>query len=290
MSKLRVIVITMGVSKVLTSLLKEINIVGVIESKQRNVNNQTMDLKNFCLENELPYYFMNEGCNTKLENWVTNLAPDLIVVYCMSELLKSNIIEIPKMGCINLHPTLLPKYRGYIPTFWTFYSFDLNPGVTIHYIDEGEDTGDIIYQESFNMPLGYTEEELTEKLEFELGIKLLLKAIQDIENGSAPRIKQPIESPTGRARRIYPDEFKEIVPWDEWEIERIWHLLRGTQNWLNVFDFSGINENVLKWRILHYEKGENSSQLKLGKVYKNDDTYFVCCKQGKIYMELVSQH
>lgn len=289
--KLKVIFITMGVSGVLHALLEaSINIIGVIESKQRNPNKQTAELKDFCYKNKLPYYFMNEGCNDQLESWIKKLEPDLIVVYCMSELLKNNILEIPKKGCINLHPTLLPNYRGYAPTFWTFYDYDLTPGVTVHYIDEGEDTGDIIYQESYVLALGSTENELVENLEYKIGAKLLIKAINDIENDCAPRKKQPKESLTGRARKIHLEEYKNIVDWESWEIERVWHLLRGTQNWLNVFDFSEIKEVVVKWRILHFIKEDMNSQLKLGKVYKDTDgNYFLACKQGKIYMELLTE-
>lgn len=286
MANLKVILITMGVSKVVDLLLEHsINIVGIIESKQRNLNKQTMELKDFCLGNGLPYYFMNEGCNDRLENWVRKVDPDLIVVYGMTELLKKNILEIPKKGCINLHPSILPKYRGSHPIFWTFYTYDLNPGVTVHYIDEGEDTGDIIYQESYDLPRGSTEEELLENLEFRIGVKLLIKSIQDINNNCAPRIKQPIKSPTVRARQIQTSEYKNVVDWENWDIGRIWNLLRGTQNWLDVFDFSDIHGEVSKWRILHYVK-EVESRLKLGKVYKKDDVYFVVCKQGKIFIEL----
>ncbi|MGE7947220.1 methionyl-tRNA formyltransferase [Lysinibacillus sp. NPDC093688] len=285
-TNLKVIYITMGVCNVINTLHDSaINIIGVVESKQRNVNKQNEELKNFCLEKGLPYYFMNEGCNDCLENWVKELEPDLIVIYGMSELLKGNILNIPKKGCINLHLSLLPKYRGSHPIFWTFYNYDLNPGATVHFIDEGEDTGSIIYQESYELPIGSTEEELV-FLSSGIGVKLLIKSIIDIENNCAPNIKQPFKSPTVRARQIQPDEYKEIINWKEWEIERIWHLLRGTQNWFNVFDFSEIQGNVSKWRILNYVKQDVKYWLKLGKVYKRGNLFFVLCGLGYIYMEI----
>lgn len=154
-TNLRVLFITMSVNKVFTSIVEShVNVIGVIESKSKNPARQKTNLKEFCEEHNLPYYFMNKGCNAELENWVKSLEPDLIVVNGMSELLKKNIIDIPKKGCINLHPTLLPKYRGPYPYFWIFYDMDLNQGSTVHYIDEGEDTGDIIYQESCRIPFG----------------------------------------------------------------------------------------------------------------------------------------
>lgn len=285
-SKLKVILITMGVSDVLKSLIESsVNVVGVIESKPRNPNNYSKKLKEYCLENRIPYYFMNEGCNDQLENWIRELETDLIVIDGMSELLKKNIIDMPNKGCINLHFSLLPKYRGSHPNFWTFYNYDLNPGVTVHYIDEGEDTGNVIYQESFELPIGSTEEEFL-LLCYKVGVKLIMKSIIEIENNCEPRISQPIKSPTERARQIKPDEYKKIVDWENWELERTWHLLRGTQNWLNVFDFSGVYGDILKWSVLDYVKKDMDPQLKLGKVYREDKHYFVNCGVGLIYMDI----
>ena len=65
------------------------------------------------------------------------------------------------------------------------------------------------------------------------------------------------------------------------------HMLRGTQNWLNVFDFSNINGKISKWRILHYIKQDIKPNLTLGKVYKEADNFFVYCGLGLIYMELL---
>ena len=285
----KVIFITMGISNVLNRLLAtDMSIIGVIESKKRVAHKQNDELKNFCMENKLAYYYMNEGCNDRLENWVKGLEPDLIVIYGMSELLKKNIMNIPAKGCINLHLALLPKYRGSHPIFWMYYDHDLHPGATVHYIDEGEDTGNIIYQESYDLPIGSTEEEMI-RLSSDLGSKLLVKAIFDIEKGCTPSIKQAIESPTVRARQIQPDEYKEMINWNEWEIERIWHLLRGTQNWFNVFDFSEVQGKVSKWRILHYVKRDVKSKFKKGKVYQREGLYYLYCSLGLIYMELIME-
>ncbi|QCR31974.1 methionyl-tRNA formyltransferase [Lysinibacillus sp. SGAir0095] len=287
-SNLKVVFITMGVTNVFTSLLEAgIQIIGVIESRSKNATNRSLSLQSFCQESSIPYYYMDNGCDELLESWVRELEPDLIVINSMSELLKKNILDIPNKGCINLHPTLLPKYRGGYPFFWTFYDMDLNPGITVHYIDEGEDTGDIIYQESYPIPLGCTEEQLIDILETQNGVRLLLQAITDIEKDSAPRIKQTKDSPTVRARKISPNEFPTIIDWEKWEIERIWHLLRGTQNWLDVFDFTEIPQYVSKWRIQDYTKEEFSTPVEFGKVYSKDDEYLVYCGQGKITMELI---
>lgn len=286
-SNLKIILITMELSETVKSIIdSSINIVGIIESRRKNPSKRSLELEKYCNKNDVPFYYMNSGCDINLEKWVKNIKPDLIIVNGMSELLKKNILDIPKKGCINLHPTLLPNYRGGYPIFWTFYDQTIRPGVTVHFLDEGEDTGDIIYQESFELPLGSTEEEFIDYSENKLGVKLLLKAIIDIENNCAPRIKQPKVGPTVRARQIKLAEYKEIVDWKNWKIERIWHLLRGTQNWLDVFDFSGIQGDVRRWRILDYEKTKTPVSAKLGTVYKQKNDYFVYCLDGKIYMEL----
>lgn len=85
----------------------------------------------------------------ELESWVKSLSPDLIVVYSMSQLLKENIYSIPRFGTINLHPSYLPEYRGPNPIFWMYYNMEKQGGVTVHYIDQGEDTGNIILQKRY---------------------------------------------------------------------------------------------------------------------------------------------
>lgn len=284
---MKVLLITMDVSTVLKTLEQSsINLIGVIESKSKKSTHPNEALRSFCKEHGLSYYWMNEGCDDKLEQWVSMLKPDLIAVYVMAELLKANIIDIPKYGCINLHPSLLPNLRGSHPIFWTFYEGDLNPGVTVHYIDEGEDSGDIIFQKRVPIPLGTTEEELIELVEGQAGAKLLIEAIEAIEHQAAPRRKQPNDVNYQRARKIEEVEYKTVINWAEWELERIWHVLRGTQNWLNVYDFSQVQGVVTSWSVLHYEKLAISETFESGKVLEEDGTYFIRCRQGKIYLQL----
>lgn len=79
---------------------------------------------------------MSDGCSESLERWIRDLNPDLICVYSISELLRENIYRIPGYGTINLHPSLLPKYRGPNPYFGILLNAEPESGVTIHYIDE----------------------------------------------------------------------------------------------------------------------------------------------------------
>lgn len=221
------------------------SVVGIIECAPRiKLNRQLVNvllafvrslcgktLYGYAKKRNIPYFYMKYSDDT-LSKWVGALHPDLIVVFSMSQLLKESIFSIPKYGTINLHPALLPKYRGPNPDFWQYYNTDLTRGVTVHYIDKGEDTGDILLQKSFVSPLGMTSVEVRDKLISKIGVNLLLSAIQNIE--TLPRIKQPSSSPTPRARNIKSEEHSMIIDWNAWNVERVWHFLRGTQDWLNA--------------------------------------------------------
>ena len=99
------------------------------------------------------------------------------------------------------------------------------PSITVHYIDEGEDRGDVIFQERVHIPLGTKSPERLDKLIGDVGASLLIKAIrytirQSPSNSAAGR------QPNLTARNIQPEEHKEIIDWKNWPIERIWHVAR----------------------------------------------------------------
>ena len=294
-----IIIITQGLSRIVKPLFynKGINIFGVIECAPREINKPTnsliisvyhkiikkseSELLTFSKQNNIPYFYMTNSSN-ELESWVKNLAPDLIVVYVMSQLLKENIYTIPRYGTINLHPSLLPKYRGPNPCFWSYYNMDKVGGVTVHFIDKGEDTGDILFQEEYNIPLGIKSSDRFDVLISQIGISLLTKAIENIEN--IKPIKQPTESPTLRARNLKLIEHKEIIDWENWPIERIWHLLRGTELWLNaISEPKGIYMGT-RWNIGDFIKVKNEDNWELGKIYRNKNKYFIVCKEGIIHL------
>lgn len=295
-------IITMGISRILEPIISVHNVVGIIEPAPRNIKTNQKSLmfkalkgiysifkkgiktlKSYSIEKNIPYYYMDNGSDNNLEQWVKNINPDVIVVYSMSQLLKENIFSIPKYGTINLHPALLPSYRGANPDFWMYYDGVKEGGVTVHYIDEGEDTGDIIYQEKYDFPLGLKSPQMLDLSIEKIGVNLLLKALDNLKN--LPRITQPKESPTKKARNIKPDEHKNIIDWQNWEIERIWHLLRGTELWLNALEQpKGIYKGQ-RWTIEEFEKCDVSS-YEISKIYKEKNKYFIVCNDGKIFLNL----
>ncbi len=292
----------MGLSRIVKPIINQHNVVGIIECGSQNskqiinsflyditktfysfVNKKFVTLKVFAFKQNIPYYYMDNGSDKNLEDWVKNINPDVIVIYSMSQLLKSNIFTIPKYGTINLHSAFLPSYRGPFPDFWMYYNTEKKGGVTVHYIDDGEDTGDIIYQEKYNIPLGMKSPDMLNLSIGQIGVNLLLKALNDIEN--LPKITQYKESPTAKARNIKPEEHKNIIEWNKWNIERIWHLLRGTELWLNAVEQpKGIYKNQ-RWIVEKFKKCDMVN-YEISKIYKENKKYFVACKDGKIFLSL----
>lgn len=118
-----------------------------------------------------------------------NLAPDVIVVVAFGRILPRDILELPKCGCINLHASLLPKYRGAAPIHRAVINGEKVTGITTMYMDEGLDTGDMILHEA--VPI-YEEDnagDVHDRLAF-LGAGLLIKTLSLIKNGQAPRTPQ----------------------------------------------------------------------------------------------------
>ncbi len=153
----------------------------------------------------------------------------------------------------------------------------------MHYIDEGEDTGDSIYQEAFGISLGTRFLELRKYAIQEIGVPLLIKSIDALANGIAPRIKQPAKSPTERARNISKNE--EIIAWDEWGVKRISHILRATSQWLNAIPQPNGVYSGQHWQIEEYESCI-MYDYKPGRIYREGKRTFVICHDGKIYLKV----
>jgi methionyl-tRNA formyltransferase len=298
---LNVVLITQGLSRVVNPIYtSSCNLVGIIEDAPRHhsislKNGLTSFLKNvyfslqgkktlkqFSKQNDIPYFFFRKNEEEKLKKWLLNLDVDVIIVYTMSKLLKPIIFELPKYGTINLHPSYLPEYPGRNPWFWTYVNTDLNPGVTLHYIDRGEDTGDIIYQEKYQIKLGMESPEMQDIAIGDIGVKLIIKAIEELsKKGELPRKKQDKSKVYPKAYQI--DINKNIIDWDTWNIERIWHLLRGTQLWYNPIEQPKGIFTGQRWKVLHFEKVKIDN--KPGQVIISGKEYFLTTKEGKVFLK-----
>ena len=120
---------------------------------------------------------------------IKNIAPDLICVVAYGKILPKELLDIPKYGCINVHGSLLPKYRGAAPIQWAVLNGDKVTGITTMYMAEGMDTGDMILKEEVEIGENETTGELWDRMA-NVGAKLLVDTVKLIEAGKAPREKQ----------------------------------------------------------------------------------------------------
>lgn len=157
---------------------------------------------------------------------VENLNPDLIVVVAYGKILPKNIIDFPKYGCINVHGSLLPKYRGAAPIQWSIINGDKVTGITTMYMNEGLDTGDILLQRSVAINDDETSEELKSRLS-EVGANLLLETLSELEKGNLNPIKQNDSEAT-----LSPplDKITGDIDWEKSATE-IHNLIRGSNPW-----------------------------------------------------------
>lgn len=112
-----------------------------------------------------------------------DLSPDLIISVSTPQIFRDDLIELPAYGCINVHSSLLPNYRGILPTFWVLANGEQETGVTVHYISKDIDEGDIILQEKVPIAPEETLHSLIGKCKA-VGADLVLEAIEQFENGS----------------------------------------------------------------------------------------------------------
>ena len=122
-------------------------------------------------------------------SFLKSLKPDIVLVVAYGRILPKEVINIPKYGCLNVHASLLPKYRGAAPIQWALLHGEKETGISIMKIDELLDTGDLILQEKIQIEDGDNTATLMKKL-FARGSKLLLKALEQIEKGQAEYIPQ----------------------------------------------------------------------------------------------------
>lgn len=167
------------------------------------------------------------------------LAPDVIVVVAFGQLLPENIINMPKYGCINVHASLLPKYRGASPIQWAVIDGCEYSGVTTMQMDAGLDTGDILLSERVKLEPKETGGSLFDRLS-SVGAQLLVKTLEGVQNGTVQPVKQRDED-SSYVKMI--DKSFGIIDFEKAAVY-IERLIRGLNPWPSAF--THINGKILK--------------------------------------------
>lgn len=212
--------------------------------KGRGMKMIASPVKQFAIEKGLKIYQPQKVRNNpEFIEEIKNINPDVICVVAYGKILPKELLDIPKLGCINVHGSLLPKYRGAAPIQWAVLNGDKATGITTMYMNEGMDTGDMILKEEVEIGADETTGELWDRLA-DIGAKLLIETLELIEKGTAPREKQ------GEDFTLAPMLNKEMakIDWENKKAVEIKNLVRGLNPIMGAYSY--INGKKIKfWRV-----------------------------------------
>lgn len=237
--------------------------------KGRGMKTIFSPVKELAIENNIPVFQPNKLSDDGVYEQILELKPELIVVVAYGRILPQKILDIPKYGCVNVHGSLLPKYRGSAPIQWAILNGDKTTGITTMYMSKGLDEGDMILKDEIEILPQETSGELFERLK-NLGGKTLLKTIDLIEKGTAPREKQDNSQAT-----FAPMLKKEMGNLDFCEeADKILCKIYG----LNPWPSASSTLNGVKFKILKAEKIENLAKTyECGTIFDINNGLCVAC-------------
>ncbi|BDU50282.1 methionyl-tRNA formyltransferase [Haliovirga abyssi] len=220
-----------------------------------------LPVKQFALDNEIPIYQPKSVKSEETLEILKELAPDIIVVVAYGKILPNSIIDMPKYGVINVHGSLLPKYRGASPIHHAIINGEEKTGVTIMYIAEELDAGDMILKKELKIEEDDTLETIHDKLKV-VGKEALLEAMELIEQGKVKQEEQDHSSATF-TKPIKKEEAK--INWNDTK-ENIYNFVRG----LNPFPTAYTVSNGKRYKIYEVEKIEKNYNGVCGEVVEID--------------------
>lgn len=256
---------------VLAALIDNTNVVGIVTQPDKG---NIPPVKKLALEKNIKV-FQPSKIRTEYDE-ILNLKPDIIVTCAYGQIIPKDILDYPKLGCINIHASLLPKLRGGAPIHRAILDGYKETGITIMYMDESMDTGDIISMESITIGDNETVGSLHDRLKI-LGRDLFMKTLPIIVNGNVNRIQQKNEEAT------YAYNIKRIdekIDWNETK-EKIHNQIRG----LNPFpgSYSLLDDKILK--IWESQVSEEKTNGENGEIVKLDSGIHVKVNNGSIVIK-----
>lgn len=238
---------------------------------------QYTPVKEKALELGLDVYQPEDINSKEAKSMLKELAPDFIIVVAYGQILKSDILSIPKYGCYNVHASLLPKYRGAAPINWAIIDGEDKTGVTIMEMERGLDTGDMVLKRAIDIGAEDTTEDIHDKLS-ELGADLIVEALRKIVEGNSETVAQDHSQSTYASMLT-----KEMgrIDWNS-EGKDIVNLIRGLKPWPSAYTM--YNNDMIKVHKASLDdsefEGENGQIVNV-----TDDKIYVKISEGSIVIE-----
>lgn len=198
--------------------------------------------------------------------------PDVIVVVAFGQIIPLSILKMPKFGCVNIHGSLLPKYRGAAPIQWAVLDGEKETGITTILMDEGIDTGDILLNKTIKIDTDETSGSLFDKL-MALGAETILETLDELEKGSLTPIKQG-ENPTAYAKML--TKAMGLIDFTR-PAKELDCFVRGMDPWPSAYTL--LSGKTLKlWKVRPVEgSGKAGSVIDIGK-----ESFTIACGEGAI--------
>lgn len=268
----------------LKGLIKEFGVKAVFtqpdKPKGRGKKLGMSPVKEAAIENNIPVFQPDKLKNdVETLNMLKNMKPDFIIVVAYGQILTKEVLDIPKYGCINLHASLLPKYRGAAPINWAIVNGEKESGNTTMFMDVGLDTGDMLLRSNVNITEDMTAGQLHDIL-MEDGSELLVRTIKGLLEGTISREKQG-ETPTDYAKMLNKDIAK--IDWNGSNIN-IKNHIRGLNPWPIAYtQYDGQSMKVYEAKAL-----DDKSSSEPGYILDvTKEGIKVACKEGVLLLQMI---
>ncbi len=210
---------------------------------------------------------------------IRELSPDLLITAAYGKILSKELLEVPKYGCINVHGSLLPAYRGAAPINWVVINGEKKTGITTMFTDVGIDTGDMLLKKELDIGPDMTVGELHDKIAV-LGAEVLKDTLIELKKGTLKRIPQE-DSQSSYAPMISKE--LGLIDWSKKALE-IHNLVRGTDPWPGAYTFLEGNRMRVWKTMLVEEKTDNNQENGLI-LSVDDEGVLVKCSEGCILIK-----
>lgn len=211
---------------------------------------------------------------------IRTIKPDLLVTAAYGKILSKDLLDVPTLGCINVHGSLLPAYRGAAPINWAVINGEKTTGITTMFTDVGLDTGDMLLSKELTIGSDTTVGELHDKMAV-LGAEVLKDTLAELKNGTLKR--QPQDDELSSYAPIMSKELG-LIDWNK-TAQEIHNLVRGTDPWPGAYTFLN-GDRIRIWRSTLVTQKHNDSNIEAGKILEvNNDGILVKCSDGCILVK-----